>query len=186
MSALSFNALPPIDLPFRYFLSGPIFIIFCAFIVLFFGEALWISRWQPEMLALTHGFTLGFVTMVMMGALLQLLPVIGGIGIAKPRFIATTSHVLYCAGIVALMFSFMLAHSWLTLVALVLLSLAFALYLSAIIGVLVKKVSQGDSINGFRLAILSLIMLLLLGAVLLASRVGITLPFIPITLQVGG
>ena len=81
MSGLSFNALPPIDLPFRFFLSAPLFIIACALLVLFSGETLWLSRWQPNMLALTHGFTLGFLTMVMMGALLQLLPVIGGIGI---------------------------------------------------------------------------------------------------------
>lgn len=178
MSGLSFNALPPIDLPFRFFLSAPLFIIACALLVIFSGETLWLSRWQPNMLALTHGFTLGFLTMVMMGALLQLLPVIGGVGIAQPRLIATTSHVLYCAGVVALMLSFILTHRWLTLAALVLLSLGFGLYLSAVIKVLIKKISQGDSINGFRLAIISLIILLLLGTVLLASRVGITLPFI--------
>ena len=178
MSGLSFNALPPIDLPFRFFLSAPIFIIACALLVLFSGETLWLSRWQPNMLALTHGFTLGFLTMVMMGALLQLLPVIGGIGIAKPRLIATTSHMLYCAGVIALMLSFLLATNWLTVAALMLLSLGLGLYLGAIIWVLIKKISQGDSINCFRLAITSLAILLLLGVMLLANRVGITLPFI--------
>jgi len=180
ISGLSFNALPPIDLPFRFFLSGPLFIIACALLVLFSGEALWFSRWQPNMLALTHGFTLGFLTMVMMGALLQLLPVIGGIGIAKPRVIATTSHALYCAGVVALMFSFILAHNWLILAALILLSLGLGLYLAAIIWVLVKKISQGDSINGFRLAIISLVIVLLLGVFLLANRLGFTVPFMSI------
>ena len=180
ISGLSFNALPPIDLPFRFFLSAPLFIIACALLVLFSGETLWLSRWQPNMLALTHGFTLGFLTMVMMGALLQLLPVIGGIGIAKPRIIATTSHVLYCAGVIALMLSFIFAHNWLTLTALVLLSSGLGLYLAAIIWVLIKKISQGDSINGFRLAIISLVTVLLLGVFLLANRVGFTVPFMSI------
>jgi len=178
ISGLSFNALPPIDLPFRFFLSAPLFIIACALLVLFSGETLWLSRWQPNMLALTHGFTLGFLTMVMMGALLQLLPVIGGIGIAKPRLIATTSHVLYCAGVITLMLSFVLATNWLTLTALALLSLGLGIYLGAIIWVLIKKISQGDSINCFRLAIASLAILLLLGVLLLANRVGVSLPFI--------
>ncbi len=178
LSGLSFNALPPIDLPFRFFLSAPIFIIACALLVLFSGETLWLSRWQPNMLALTHGFTLGFLTMVMMGALLQLLPVIGGIGIAKPRLIATTSHALYCVGVMALMLSFVLATNWLTLAALVLLCLGGSIYLGAIIWVLIKKISQGDSINCFRLAITSLVIVLLLGIWLLANRAGITLPFI--------
>lgn len=178
MSGLSFNALPPIDLPFRFFLSAPIFIIACALLVLFSGEILWLSRWQPSMLALIHGFTLGFLTMVMMGALLQLLPVIGGIGIAKPRLIATTSHALYCVGVMALMLSFILATNLLTLAALVLLSLGLSIYLGAIIWVLIKKISQGDSINSFRLAITSLVILLLLGILLLVNRLGITVPFI--------
>jgi hypothetical protein len=180
ISGLSFNALPPIDLPFRFFLSAPLFIIACALLVIISGESLWLSRWQPNMLALTHGFTLGFLSMVMMGALLQLLPVIGGIGIAKPRIIAATSHALYCAGVIALMFSFILAHNWLILTALVLLSLGFGLYLAAIIWVLIKKISQGDSINGFRYAIISLVIVLLLGVCILANRVGITVPFMTI------
>ena len=108
ISGLSFNALPPIDLPFRFFISAPIFIIACALLVFFSGESLWLSRWQPNMLALTHGFTLGFITMVMMGALLQLLPVIGGIGIVRPRLIATYSHAFYFVGVLALMLEFYL------------------------------------------------------------------------------
>ena len=59
MNGLSFNALPPIDLPFRFFLTAPIFVILCAVLILLTGESLWLSRWQPSMLALTHGFTLG-------------------------------------------------------------------------------------------------------------------------------
>jgi len=176
ISGLSFNALPPIDLPFRFFISAPIFIIACAFLILFSGESLWLSRWQPSMLALTHGFTLGFLTMVMMGALLQLLPVIGGIGIVKPRFIATYSHTLYFSGVIALMLSFIFTYSWLTIVAMVLLSLGLSLYIAAITWVLIKKVSQGDSIIGFRLAIIAFISLIVLGLLLLANRVGISLP----------
>ena len=178
MSGLSFNALPPIDLPFRFFLSAPLFIIACGVLVLCSGETLWFSRWQPNMLALTHGFTLGFLTMVMMGALLQLLPVIGGIGIAKPRLIAISSHALYCAGVITLMLSFVVANNWLTLSALALLSLGLGIYLGAVIWVLIKKMSQGDSINCFRLAIASLAIVLLLGILLLANRIGVTVPFI--------
>lgn len=177
MSGLSFNALPPIDLPFRFFISAPLFIIACALLILFSGEALWLSRWQANMLALTHGFTLGFLTMVMMGALLQLLPVIGGIGLAKPRLMASTSHILYSAGVIALMLNFIFAENWLTISALILLSLGFGIYLCAIIWLLVKKISQSDAINGFRLALTSLVVVLLLGVLLLASRAGITMPF---------
>ena len=178
ISGLSFNALPPIDLPFRFFISAPLFIIACAFLVFFSGETLWLSRWQPSMLALTHGFTLGFLTMVMMGALLQLLPVIGGIGIAKPRLIATYSHALYFVGVIALMLSFIWGGNWLTTVAFALLAIGLSLYIGAVAWVLVKKISQGDSIIGFRLALIAFICLIVLGLLLLANRLGINLPSI--------
>lgn len=78
MSGLSFSGLPPIDIPFRFFASSILFVIGLAFFIFFSGESLWLSRWHPSMLALTHGFTLGVITPVMMGALLQMLSVVGG------------------------------------------------------------------------------------------------------------
>jgi hypothetical protein len=176
ISGLSFNALPPIDLPFRFFIAAPLFIIACAFLVFFSGESIWLSRWHPNMLALTHGFTLGFLTMVMMGALLQLLPVIGGIGIAKPRLIVTISHTFYCLGVLALMLGFIIADNILMIAAMVLLSISFSVYIGAVCWVLIKKISRGHAIIGFRLAIISFIALIILGLSLLASRVGISLP----------
>jgi hypothetical protein len=174
-SALSFNALPPIDLPFRFFITAPLFIIASAFIVLFSGESLWLTRWHPNMLALTHGFTLGFLTMVMMGALLQLLPVIGGVGIAKPRFIAGFSHLLYSFGVMSLVLAFIYNNTWLTVLALFFLGCGLTLYITAIAWILSKKLSQGDSIIGFRLAIFSLVFLVILGFALLVAKQGYTL-----------
>jgi len=128
------------------------------------------------MLALTHGFTLGFLTMVMMGALLQLLPVIGGIGIAKPRLIVTVSHACYCLGVLALLLSFIFVDNDLTIAAMVLLGLGLSVYIGAVVWVLIKKISQGYSIIGFRLAIFALVSLVILGLILLASRAGLSLP----------
>tara|TARA_R110001592_G_scaffold60436_5_gene183792 strand:- start:7478 stop:8800 length:1323 start_codon:yes stop_codon:yes gene_type:complete len=167
INALSFNALPPIDLPFRFFLTAPVFIIVCALLILCSGETLWLSRWQPSMLALTHGFTLGFITMVMMGALLQLLPVIGGIGIAKPRRIVLVCHSALVVGTLCLMANFIWPSTLLTVITLLLLVLGLGIYIAAIALVLLKKLSQGDSIIGFRLAIVSLFFVIILGALML-------------------
>ena len=175
ISGLSFNALPPIDLPFRFFLAAPIFMLACAGLILFAGEDLWVSRWHPYMLALTHGFTLGVLTMVMMGALLQLLPVIAGIGIAKPRLTASISHFFLCFGCLALMLGFMFSERWLLYCAMLSLLISLGLYLTAMGWVLVKKISQGDSITGFRFAMLALTITLLIGLGLLGNNVGLSL-----------
>jgi hypothetical protein len=167
INGLSFNALPPIDLPFRFFITAPVFGIICALVIFFSGEALWISRWQPSMLALTHGFTLGFITMVMMGALLQLLPVIGGIGIANPRRTAIISHSTLTVGTLGLMMNFILPNVTLTGVSLLLLVAGFVIYLVAIALVLMKKLSQGDSVIGIRFSIVALFFVVVLGGILL-------------------
>jgi len=172
LSGLSFNALPPIDLPFRFFLSAPVFMLACACLVFFAGEDLWFSRWHPLMLALTHGFTLGFLTMVMFGALLQLLPVIAGIGLPYPRFFASISHLFLTFGTVSIMLSFIYGKDWLLYSAIIFLALGLGLYLLALAWVLFKKLSQGDSITGFRLAIFALLVVLILGLALLARNLG--------------
>jgi hypothetical protein len=168
ISGLSFNALPPIDLPFRFFLSAPIFVLLSVGVIFYSGESLWLSRWQPSMLALTHGFTLGFITMVMMGALLQLLPVIGGIGIAKPRFVASSCHALLSVGTITLMANFLWPQAILFHVSAVLLMCTFILYISALTWVLIKKLSQGHSIIGFRFAVFALFIVVILGGILLS------------------
>ncbi len=183
MSGLSFNALPPIDLPFRYFISAPLFIIACAFLLFWSGETLWLSRWTPSMLALTHGFTLGFLTTVMMGALLQLLPVIGGIGIVKAKVVATISHVSHCLGVVFLMLAFFFTHPLLIIAAMSCLVLGIGLYIGALTWVLAKKLSQGNSIIGFRFTVIAFAVALVLGLSLLNRylEVNFSIGFISIT-----
>lgn len=173
INGLSFNALPPIDLPFRFFLTAPLFIILCALLVLFSGETLWGSRWQPNMLALTHGFTLGFLTMVMMGALLQLLPVIGGVGIVRPRLVVCVCHSTLVIGTLSLMANFIWPTTLFAMSALIFLVCSIGVYVIALAWVLVKKLSQGDSIIGFRLAMIALCIVLLLGVGLLSQSIGL-------------
>jgi len=106
MSGLSFDALPPINIPFRYFLIAPVFLIVIALFVLYSGPDVWLSRWHPAMLTITHGFTLGFMTSVMMGALFQIFPVVGGIGFPKVKLVANISYVGHVLGTCCLMLGF--------------------------------------------------------------------------------
>lgn len=160
---LSFSALPPISVPFRYFISANIFVILAGLLILLAGEPLWLSRWQPTMLAVTHLFTLGFVSMVMMGAIYQFLPVIGGVGIANVSTVATVSHSLHTLGTLALTWNFIFTSTLAQIIAMSALGIGFAGYIYSVIQVLIKKLSQGQTIFGIRLAILSLVFVVLLG-----------------------
>ena len=167
MSGLSFDALPPINIPFRYFLIAPVFLILIAIFILYLGPEIWFSRWHPAMLTITHGLTLGFMASVMMGALFQVFPVVGGIGFPKVRLVANISFVGHVLGTSCLMLGFVWPSELIKVLSVLLLGLSFTTYLIAITWVLSKKLSQGVVINGIRLAVFALFVTVLLGIGLL-------------------
>ncbi len=169
-ASLSFSALPPISVPFRYFISAVIFLLLTALLILISGETIWLSRWQPILLAITHLFTLGFISMVMMGAIYQFLPVIGGVGIANVRNVATVSHCLHTIGTLALSWSFIAPSTFARVLAILTLGIGFGCYIFSVARVLVKKLSQGPAIIGIRLAMLSLIFVVVLGLLFIGQN----------------
>ncbi|WP_440876112.1 hypothetical protein [Thalassotalea sp. PLHSN55] len=182
LSGLSFNALPPIHLPFRFFLTAPLFAFACAALIFAFGESLWLTRWHPAMLSLTHGFTLGILTMVMMGALLQILPVVAGISVPKVDIVASVSHLCLVFGSATLMLSFIFPTPLLLWFSLVALGIAFLLFIGALLWAFVptfkKGVKQSTTLVALRFAIVFFTVVVLLGLLLQLNRLGYAyLPF---------
>ena len=167
ISNLSFSALPPINVPFRYFISASLFLLLAVALMLITGQELWSSRWHPNMLAITHLFTLGFISMVMIGAIYQFLPVIGGVGLSKPQRVANIAHSLHVIGTLALTANFLWPSTTLKYSAVLALTVGFTYYLSAIARVLIKKLSQGYTIVGMRLALVCFVVVIFIGLLLL-------------------
>lgn len=84
-AGLSFQQAPPLSVPLRFFLTAPWFLLGAALLLIVTGPDLMLSRHSPAALAATHLITLGFTTLVMVGALLQLLPVLGGLVLPCPE-----------------------------------------------------------------------------------------------------
>jgi hypothetical protein len=89
---------PPLWAPLRFLLSAPWFAALAGLLLLWEGPAALESRWTPALLAATHLLTLGFMSMVMLGALLQLLPVVAGAPISRPGLVAAVVHPLLVVG----------------------------------------------------------------------------------------
>ena len=77
-SRLSLDQAPPEDIPFRFFLTAPVFGFLAGCLILFRGVLLFSSSWHFETIALTHLITLSWGMMIMMGAFYQLFPVLVG------------------------------------------------------------------------------------------------------------
>jgi hypothetical protein len=167
---LSFEQAPPFSLPLRFFLSAPLFLFVAGALIAVSPQTL-ADRWTPAALAMTHAVTLGFLAMVMLGALLQMLPVVAGAVFPAARVVAAVSHVTLAAGTLALIAGFVTgAPGWLVLAASVL-AAGFAVFLVAAAVSLVRA-QASTTVSGIRLAAASLLVTVLLGLALALLRAG--------------
>jgi hypothetical protein len=130
---LSLNTIPPLLIPLRFFLSAPLFGIFAALLILYFGTDLWISRWTMSSLALTHLLTIGFMLMVMFGALYQFIPVMIGRFIPGSRLWIMSVHVFLIVGTFALTTAFVVQQSSLYWLAFISLGISLFLFIISLI-----------------------------------------------------
>lgn len=166
---LSFEQAPPLDVPMRFYLTACLFGLFAGGLLAFGGEAL-TTRWSGVSLALTHLMTLGFMLQVMIGSLLQLMPVVIGSNLWRPRLIATWVHGLSSVGTIALCGAFLLDSAPLYLAAGTLLLGAVLPFGVLLLTVLVRSESRGAISQALQFAALALLLTVLLGVALAAAR----------------
>jgi len=99
---LNYEAMPPIWVPLAFLLAAPCFALAASVVLAWQGEAALVSRWTPATLAMTHLLTLGFLTMTIVGALFQLLPVVAGARIPYARPVAVAGWIGLVSGTVIL------------------------------------------------------------------------------------
>ena len=108
-AGLNLQQAPPIWVPFRFFLSAPLFGLLAAAVMLWQGPSMFAARWSAPALAVTHLITLGFMTMVMAGAMMQMLPVLAGAPVPRPKLVAAIVHPLLAIGTLLLAGGFLFA-----------------------------------------------------------------------------
>ncbi|MES9904847.1 MAG: hypothetical protein ABW168_19500 [Sedimenticola sp.] len=181
-AGLSLEQAPPISIPFRFFLTAPLFGMGAALLLLVHGGDLLYSRWLPSTLGLTHLITLGFITMVMFGAVMQMLPVLASSPLPQVRVVGLLVHLLLTIGTLLLVFAFTLGSDGWMLPALLALGFGFTLFLTAVTIALLRVKLPSMTIIGMRLAMVALGITLLLGLLLGVGYAGMmTLPSMLLT-----
>ena len=170
---LSLQQAPPLSVPARFFLTAPLFGIAAALILLFTGKELFASRWTPELLAVTHCLTLGFFSSVMIGASQQILPVLIGSTITRPRFFATLIHGQWLSGVALLVISFLNFKPVFFIPAAILIGGAVITYISVILFSLYQGISANESAPGIRLAVIALFVTMVMGVLLVLGYAGL-------------
>lgn len=169
-SDLRLDQAPPFTVPLRFFLTAPWFALLAAALLAWQGPEALASRWSPATLALTHLFTLGFLAMTMLGALMQLLPVLAGSPVARPQLIGGVVHGLLILGTLALSAGFAASHAPLLSAALWLLGGGFALFIAAVGWSLWRADRANPAVWPLRLAAIALLVTISLGIFVGLSR----------------
>lgn len=106
LAGLSLDKGPPLSVSLRFFITVPLMGFILALLILLSSPVELSSRWTPQVLALTHLTTLGMLAMAITGALMQILPVVAGVGVWRPVLSATVLHLSLSIGTLALVLSF--------------------------------------------------------------------------------
>lgn len=163
---LSFENAPPFAAPLRFFLTAPLFGLLAGLLLMLDGPSLFASRWMPGTLAATHLLTVGFMLQVMLGALIQILPVVAGANLQRPLLVASLLHVGLTAGAVLLAAGFYWSWPALLNTAAWTLLLTMVVFLGATTRALIGVPSSSPTIRGLKLALAGLLGVVGLGVVM--------------------
>jgi hypothetical protein len=163
---LSFEQAPPISVPYRFFLTAPLFGAVAGLVLAVLGPETFQSRWSPGALAMTHLIVVDFMLQAMCGSLLQFVAVVAGANIWRPRLVAAVVHPLITAGAIFLASAFLLQQQVLFLVAAAVFVTALGMFLTVMAIALLRTPARGMSIHVLRVAVLGLLVTVALGATL--------------------
>ena len=163
---LSFEQAPPIAVPFRFFLTAPLFGIAAGLLLFLQGGEMLASRWMPAALAATHLLVVGFMLQAMCGALLQFVPVAAGGNIWRPRLVAGIVHPVLAASAMLLVGAFLTQRSALFMAAAHSFVLGLGFFGIVVSIALWRTPARGPTIIALRIALIALLVTMALGATL--------------------
>ena len=179
---LAFENAPPFAAPLRFFLTAPLFAVVAGLLVAVVGPDIFTSRWTPDVLAATHLITVGFMLQIMLGALIQILPVVAGANLARPLRVAVIVNLGLSGGALLLASGFHFGSPVLLTSAALLLGLTVLLYLAVTLRALIGVPSTSPTIRGLKLALGALAVVVSLGMLLaLTLANGWALPLLALT-----
>ena len=166
---LSFEQAPPISVPYRFFLTAPLFGVLAGLILAWYGPEAMASRWSSGALAMTHLIVVDFMLQAMVGSLLQIVAVVAGANIWRPTLVATVVHPLITAGAVMLASAFVFEQPFLFIMAAGIFAIALGFFLTVMLTALLRTPATGMPIHVLRIALFGLLITAVLGFTLALS-----------------
>ncbi len=155
-TSLFTDQAPPISIPFRFFAVAPLFLVVAAAALAFSATNPFLDPHTPALLAATHCVVLGFMAIVMVGALHQILPVVVGNPMPAIHVTAWVIFLPLTLGAVLLPAGFLLGQPILLNLAWPILTFAFLAFIVAALISLLRAPAHNPTRTAILLAIFSL------------------------------
>lgn len=168
---LYFDRMPRLWVPLRAFLVAPFLGSAAGLLLAFAGDAAFSNRWVPSLLAAAHLVTLGFITLVMLGAIVQVLPVVTGVPVPGSAWVAPASQLGVAVGVLAMAWGLSAGLPGITRLGAILLGGGLGLFIPAALAA-AWKTRRNPTGRAMGLSILSLLAVAGLGVYLLAGHAG--------------
>ena len=168
---LSLDQAPRLSIPAIFFLTIPIAVLAAGCILIATGAAALSTPWAPQTLALAHAGTLGVLAMAMIGALYQMTPVIAGTPVPFTR-VAHLVHVFLLAGLAGFLWRLLGGPVFAMSAAIISLTIAFVAFLLPLGWALARPATQNETVQGMRLAVVSLAVVTLIGLLMARGYAG--------------
>lgn len=154
--ALNTDQAPPISVPLRFFTAAPLFLILAALILVSAADNPFAAARTPVLLAATHCITLGFMAVIMMGAMQQILPVVIGSPMPASGITVWLTFLPLLSGALLLPAGFVLGQPVLLNLAWPLLLLAFLVFIVASLASLARAPARNATRTAILLSIFAL------------------------------
>jgi len=174
-ASLNFDFIPYWTIPFRFFLTAPLFAMAAGVILFVFGvqalgegdAVLWQSRWFTEVIYTLHLITLGTITMMMVGALFQVTSVVGGRLLSGGKKVATIVHSFLILGATLFLIAMITQIAWFFILATFL--LVTGLLVLSVCGLMAifRAQRRSPTLTSMTLSIVSLLVMMCAGGLLL-------------------
>ncbi|MGF1729705.1 hypothetical protein [Photobacterium kasasachensis] len=175
LTGLNFDDIPQLDVPLRFYLTAPFFAVIASLMLIWQGDAIWLGRWLPASLAITHLVAIGMMAMIMIGSLFQIMPVLCGAPITIPPIPLLLMQASLILGTLALSAGFFGLPTFSA--SFVLLGLSLGYFVISLLGVLLRKAGGQQTRVPIMLAGLALAVVVLAGLLLLAGYLWGYFPF---------
>lgn len=168
---LSLDQAPPISVPFRFFITAPIFAIIIGVMVLLNDPSQVMNRYSDVSIAIVHLFTLGVLSMIIVGAMQQMMPVLAGAVIKKPVLFANIVHTSLTLGTLLFALYFIYQTKILLMVSTALLGVSFLTFFVVAIKLLYKVKFLNSTVIAMRIFAAVGLITILLGLYLAGSHI---------------